>query len=1398
MTSVTTNSSHSGIEQTNPARSTQSQATAASHRLGVALTATIGSVAIVSCVIYLALALGWFNRPFLGAMVSRSLVVDGALPVSRVAWPGLQAGLQRLDHIIAINGQPLADSPQNYDQAVSNYHQIMSALPPGSTVTIDFNRLSEGDIECPGVASRIGDCRISYRLSTFGFVPLSGFFIAPYVTGLISLFVGFAVLRLRPHQPVARLVSRVALLLALLMVGLFDISSTHTLIPLWLVVTIALGATLIHLSLVFPQRLLVLYRAPWLVAAPYVVYGLLAGLLLYTYAYPPAPQFQPAMIAFASLFLAMLILLLKAIFTRRRALSPIIRDQSNTLLVGFLLACSPVLLWLVNTIAVLLNAEALLPFNTSASTPFAVVAPLSLAYAVLQYRKFDTDRVLSTGITYTIMLVTLIAGYFLLVFGVTLFFTQEVAEANQPLFIAVAIFIIAIAFLPVRNLLQQRIDRIYYRQRHDFQDYTELFTHEIARLSDLHEVAGRFHEVLNETIAPSNLFIFLPLRPDGSYIAVGEAGETDISFAADSGIINALEAHDQFIHLEPGRPWPLEIRGERTRLEILNTLLILGLRGSQQINGFISIGQPKSGAKTYNYEEMLFVQNLASQFAIAAERAQVVASLERRVQQLDAFSQVSQAVNFTISSDDLLELISAQTNRLVETRHFYIVLYDERAQELYFAFFQEDGERYGEQELKRWPLGSDLFSEITRTQQPMRVPDFAAAMTQRGAPIVFETPHLKAWMGVPMVAGRRMVGVMAVGTTRPGYVYSGEQYRFFNDMSALAATSIDKARLFEVTERRARQLAALNDISHKLAGELEDVEKLMELITRSAVDILEAEAGSLLLMADEEKKELEFRIAVGPVGQELVGTRFPANAGLAGKVVSTGQPVIVDDPASDPHWGGERAEEGFQTMGVLAVPLVANNQVLGVLEVLNKKDDAPFVQEDVELLTTFAGQAAVAIYNAQLFRMTDQQLSDRVAELEALERIDVELNRSLDATKVAEVTIRWAIAKSGATAGVLGLVVGDPPELHVVWKYGYGDDDSPEGAEGMIWPLDRGIVSRVLRTRRPDLTDDVNIDPSYIPSLRRSLSQLTVPMLSGGEIIALLVLETNKLPRLNLVDLVFVQRLAEHASIALANAQLYAELTRSNESKSEFVSFVAHELKTPMTSIKGYTDLLLMSASNGQLDDQQKKFLYTIRSNTERMTTLVSDLNDVTKLQTNNLVMNLEPLQFENVVSATLLPLRRQIEERQQSLEINIPEDIPAVYGDQNRLIQVLTNLLSNAYKYTPEGGLIKVSGEIVNNRWNTKGRNTQEVLHIVVQDTGIGMSPEDQAKLFTPYFRSDNPQARDQPGTGLGLTITRGIVEQHGGHIWVESELGKGTAFHFTVPIATEAQLVQEQTEEA
>jgi signal transduction histidine kinase len=183
------------------------------------------------------------------------------------------------------------------------------------------------------------------------------------------------------------------------------------------------------------------------------------------------------------------------------------------------------------------------------------------------------------------------------------------------------------------------------------------------------------------------------------------------------------------------------------------------------------------------------------------------------------------------------------------------------------------------------------------------------------------------------------------------------------------------------------------------------------------------------------------------------------------------------------------------------------------------------------------------------------------------------------------------------------------------------------------------------------------------------------------------------------------------------------------------------------------------------------------------MSTLVSDLNDNAKIEAGRLRFEYKATSAADLVDEVVRTMKRQIDDKKQTLEIVIPGTLPPMWSDRIRVGQVLTNLLSNAYKYTSEGGVLQVGVEESDNHWDADG--APRVIHLWVKDDGIGMTVEDQQKMFQKFFRSDDPKAREVPGTGLGLNITKSLVEMQGGRIWFESEYRKGTTFHFTVPVA-------------
>jgi len=219
-----------------------------------------------------------------------------------------------------------------------------------------------------------------------------------------------------------------------------------------------------------------------------------------------------------------------------------------------------------------------------------------------------------------------------------------------------------------------------------------------------------------------------------------------------------------------------------------------------------------------------------------------------------------------------------------------------------------------------------------------------------------------------------------------------------------------------------------------------------------------------------------------------------------------------------------------------------------------------------------------------------------------------------------------------------------------------------------------------------------------------------------------------------------------------------------------------------MTSIKGYTDLLYKGLV-GDVNEEQRKFLSTIKSNADRLTALINDLIDLAQLEEGPGKLDLKPVQMEEIIREAIDLWRRPIEEKGLTLEVDVAEGLPEVRGDRERIARVLTNLLSNAYRYTLPGGRIALSVSL-----------EEGVLQVDVTDTGIGIAPEDQGRVFDRFYRADHPVVQQESdGVGLGLALARMFVEMHGGRLWVDSELGRGSTFSFTLPTLA----VAERTEE-
>ncbi len=793
-------------------------------------------------------------------------------------------------------------------------------------------------------------------------------------------------------------------------------------------------------------------------------------------------------------------------------------------------------------------------------------------------------------------------------------------------------------------------------------------------------------------------------------------------------------------------------------------------------SGWVGLGASANDTP-YDAAYQSLIEYLARPITEGLHRTSIAESQQMRAEELRALYWIAQAVNFTVQLDDLMELIYTQLKRVMPLPTFYIALEDPDQETLSYAFYVENDDRlYPKQ---TWHIDEGLMGVVLRNSMTIRTDNYIQECEQREIePVPEKLPH--AWMAAPLTAGDTSVGIIGAAAYTQDLIFSEEDENFFVTVAAYTASILERHNLYDRLATRARQLGTLNEIGNLLASSL-DLNNVLDLVVRNAARLLESEAGSLLLL-DEDSGELIFRISSGPAGEKLVGMRMPSDKGIAGAAFTQNRPVITHNTQKDQRWYDNFDKKSeFVTQSVIAVPLNARGRTIGVLEVLNRKDNRPFNDEDAELLLAFGAQAAIAIENARLFTMTDQALQARLEELTTLQLIDRQLNETLDYSAVMTQTLEWAARMTDTEIGVVAALQEEDDGtkgLRLLAHKGYNEEVFRRYSEEELWPLKQGLIGHTVQLGETSLIKEVSESPHYQPVVNGMEAQLTVPIKREDRVIGVIALESDQAESFNKENVALIERLADHAAIAIENARLFEQVRRANDAKTEFVSFVSHELKQPMTSMKGYTDLL-MKGIGGPLNDQQKQFLQVIRNNVGRMDQLVQSLLDISRIESGRLKLDLGDVVPEEIVSEAVQAFEPTIRSKDQEILVNIEPDLPTVTGDRGRLLQVLTNLISNANKYTPEGGTITLS---VSN-WQEKG---QEYVRWSVQDTGIGMTQEEQERLFTKYFRASNMAVQNVQGTGLGLVITRSIIEMHGGEIWVESEYQKGSTFSFAVPIKT------------
>jgi signal transduction histidine kinase/ActR/RegA family two-component response regulator len=476
---------------------------------------------------------------------------------------------------------------------------------------------------------------------------------------------------------------------------------------------------------------------------------------------------------------------------------------------------------------------------------------------------------------------------------------------------------------------------------------------------------------------------------------------------------------------------------------------------------------------------------------------------------------------------------------------------------------------------------------------------------------------------------------------------------------------------------------------------------------------------------------------------------------------------------------------GFRTL--LSAPLLLDDEVVGVLSMW-RTQVAAFSERDMGLLDEFAAQAAIALQQVDLMQSLEArgtELASKVDQLEALRDVGNAVSSSLDPDAVLDSIVCNAVRLTDADGGSI-MEYDERTDAFVV-RTAYGSAQTLlDRLRATTIRRESTLVGRAATERRPLQVADlatVPLDP-HLEVLYRDgwRSMLAIPMLRGDLIVGVVVIRrrsTGSFPE-DMVEL--LQTFASQSSIALINARLFSELEKksaelevASRHKSEFLASMSHELRTPLNAVIGFSEVLI-DRMFGELNERQDEYVHDIWNSGRHLLELLNEILDLSKVEAGRMVLEPSTFRVEQALEYAVSLVRERAARHGITVRITVDEGVDTIDADELRFKQVLLNLLSNAVKFTPDGGDVRV-----------RATRRPDELVVTVADTGVGIPPEDRDRIFESFQQGGRGVAREE-GTGLGLTLTRRIVELFNGRLWLDSEVGVGSTFGFAVPLGMNA----------